>query len=185
MNYSQTDIETEAQMRWVEARINVVREWKRANTGEEFPQDIDLDDLAPGTHRIGTQHPDRVYCDPYTRVRKEEKPERKRHFVQEQKARKEELTGLMGIHLISQKGRAVASIRRRYLGSFATVAEAAARYDEEALKAFGPDAKLNDPAAVERAEKMLDKMKRDGRLKQRAKPDRRWKDSIFTRRAKG
>lgn len=154
----------------ISRRIRAVSEFKKAIGGAAIPEWLDIDAIAPGTEKVGTGVPDRLLAG-YDR-------DRRSRWVQKRRARelgqwsdrtrenrrrillayKEKQNGIIGLSITTKLIVKVAydSVDQGY---FKTFAEAAACYDAMAIRYEGDEAILNDPDAVERMERKLNRMK--------------------------
>jgi hypothetical protein len=154
----------------IDRRIKAVSMFKAAIGGAVIPSWLDMDELAPGTQKVGTGVPDRVLAG-YDH-------ERRDRWIQKRKARtvgqwgdkarenrrrvletyKEKSGGILGLSISRNM-----TVKVRYdssdHGTFATFAEAAAQYDALAKRHEGPDAVTNDPDAVTRHDRKLARAK--------------------------
>ncbi|CAB5194812.1 hypothetical protein UFOVP178_35 [uncultured Caudovirales phage] len=121
--------------RAIQRRVAAVREYRIRHNLDKLPEEVDIDDLAPGTaHLVGGHDDDRL-------VRKLARD-------------KERNGGLIGVHY--KGGRYLAMLLQHAIGySHPTAVEAAEAYNAAARKRFGDRAVLCDLRAARRLEERM------------------------------
>lgn len=129
----------------LQQRIDAVQKYLRDHCLTQLPDDVNVDDLAPGTSQylIGF------------------KPKGGRHHAdlkalmkRKRERMKRNAGGLIGVTLSGN--RYVAIFRKKHLGQFGTAIEAAMVYNAEAKKQDGDDAVLCDIDAAERFQRSVE-----------------------------
>lgn len=134
----------------IRRRIEAARQWKREHYCDYIPDDVDIDELAPGT---GDLNIDTYVKQGSDRMTREQARESKRRF---QTKYRDKNGGIIGLQLTDRLIIRVA-FDGRFVGRFLTYADAAAVYDAMAIEAHGEYAVTNDPEAVARADVELTK----------------------------
>lgn len=118
--------------RAVQKRIAAMRDYRQKNRLEKFPEEVDLDELAPGTSQwVGGFDNERL--------------------LRKLATNKDKQDGLLGIQY--RHGRFKAVFMGDELGKFSTAVEAAEAYNHASRKRFGDRAVLCDLRAARRYEK--------------------------------
>jgi hypothetical protein len=124
-------------------RIEAARQWKREHPGQELPNEIEFEELVPGTKDLRSEI-----------VMQKTSGKNDRHEIKFRNG------GTIGLSIDRQSFAARAVYGGTNFGKFATFREAAAVYDEYARRVEGENAVTNDPEAVRRKDEWLDEMLR-------------------------
>jgi hypothetical protein len=155
----------------IEQRIQAVSNFKATTGGDNLPEWVDLDELAPGTSKVGTGVPDKRLAnyDRHNRVTYALKRKCRKTGEWDEKALEKRLNalaawkaargGIVGL-TVTPTGRVIVIYDGVVHGRYATFAEAAEAYDALARKHEKKRAITNDPEAVAREDKRLEVMKR-------------------------